>query len=1463
VRSCAFDAVAAERRFDCDGGPIRPRAATMSGAAPGAKAPAAAPVDAAGALSRLFFAYLSPIFALGALKPLEEADLPPLPRDEAVRELTRRMNRAWREEAAAAPAGSPVRFGRVLRRVFGRHFWAGGLLKLLNDLLGFCVPIQLNLLLRFLQDENEEDWPAWSGWLLAVGLFVITSLKTVVENQFFYHMSRIALQVQAAVAAVVYNKALLLSTAARNQSTTGEIVNLMQLDAQRLGVLVLQLHVMWSGIFQVCGYLTQLLIFIGPSALGGVFSMPFFIVLQSRLMQRMGALRGRQTRVTDERVKQTNEAIQGIRAIKMYAWEESFAERISKLRGEQELELHRQMNALRSMSFSVINAAPAFILVVTFFFYTVVAGEEMEAARIFTVIVIFDQLRFPLILYPSVLSQYVEAQVSLKRLTNFMSHLEVCPRSELPGDDGAAATFSFTHPERSPLDGGDGTDASRRGAPSYTNVFDAPPRSGGGSEGARGGIAAAVPLELLQRAQSVYPPLPDDSAIFVQNASFKWDKDAKAPVLHAIDLDVKRGALVGVVGLVGSGKTSLCMSLLNELVITEGTVSLRGSVAYVAQSPWILNASVRENVRFGHELDAERYARVLRACALEKDLELLPRGDETEIGERGINLSGGQKQRVSLARATFANADLYILDDPFSALDAEVGRHVFEECVLGVLAGKTRFMVTNQLYLLPRCDRVVVLDTKEVETAPSEKARVGFIRECGTYAELMERGGPFCELMKKHAGAEERKDSETRQSASQKPAKEEDDVLVLGAEEAGEEEEAAEEAAAAGDAPAPAAAVAANGQQQQPQQQQAQQAAEAAARRSGSISRKAAKAAPAKKSAALVVEEERAVGAVKREVYFEYFRSAGSVGLAVFMLVTYVVAQGVGFGSGFWVSHWSERTEREQTSSPDPGIGFYLGIYASFAVMFSLFVFVRMYTMYWVVLRSARSLHDNLLRSVLGARVAFFDTTPVGRIIARFAKDVDQVDSELGIQLNFTIFSLIAVLATMVVIVIITPWFGLVLLPLGLVYVAIMNYYRHTSRELKRLDSITRSPIFAHFSATLGGLPTIRAYRQQPRFIGTSAGAIDRNNRAQFVLKMSDRWLSLRLEVLGSLVVGSAAIFAVMSKDDLYAGLVGLSLSYALSVTGLLGWGVRSFASLENAMNSVERVLHYTHDIEHEAARVVPDSPADSDPTWPARGLVAFERYEVRYRPGLDLVLRGLTLEIAAGEKVGVVGRTGSGKSTLMLALLRIMEAAGGRILIDGVDIARVGLRTLRSRISIIPQDPILFSGSVRFNLDPTGAHSDEQMWIVLDKIGLRRVVETLPGGLDAKVAEYGENFSAGHRQLMCLGRALLRRCRLLLLDEATSSVDAETDHVVQRVIREEFRACTVITVAHRINTIIDSDKILVLGEGRMLEFEHPARLLANPGSAFCALVSHTGKAAAARLRAAADAALRSQQQRK
>uniref|UniRef100_A0A8C7VMI3 ATP-binding cassette sub-family B member 6 n=1 Tax=Oncorhynchus mykiss TaxID=8022 RepID=A0A8C7VMI3_ONCMY len=817
------------------------------------------------------------------------------------------------------------------------------------------------------------------------------------------------------------------------------------------------------------------------------------------------------------------------------------------------------------------------------------------------------------------------------------------------------------------------------------------------------------------------------------------------------------GSLVVVVGKVGSGKSSLLAAITGELNRRGGVVYVQGredGFGLAAQEPWIQHATVRDNILFGRDYNSSFYQAVVEACALTDDINILPNGDRTEVGENGVNLSGGQKARLALARAVYMEKDIFLLDDPLAAVDTDVAHHLMERCIMGILRSKTRILCTHRIEFVDKADVVILMDN-------------GTIIKTGTPEEVL----PLVEAVPKNR----KNDSNAKEKGNSN--------VIEREEEQGPSNELFAEV-----------------------------------------------------ESSLSGEEQKAVGGLAWKVYHAYWRAVGGA-LAVSILLSLLLMQASKNVSDWW--HPVSIMETTPFANISSEVKFYLTVYGSIAGANTIFTAIRAFLFAYGGIRAASVVHNRLLDTVLKATVTFFDTTPLGRILNRFSSDLYSVDDTLPFFLNILLANIFGLLGMLIVMSYGLPWVLVPLLPLGLLYHCTQRFYRHTSRDLKRLCSLTLSPVYSHFSETLSGLGTIRASSSASRFEEENERRLEQNQRCLFLCNAAMQWLDIRLQIIGVVVVTGIGVIAVVQHQfkSIDSGLVGLSLSYALSITGLLSSLIFSFTQTELQLVSVERTEEYSTTLPTEPQHSNPQVPT----SWPEQGWVEFRGAVLCYREGLPNALDGVSLVVRPGEKVGVVGRTGSGKSTLFLALFRMVELNQGQILLDGVDTRQVGLAQLRSKLAIIPQDPFLFSGTVRENLDPCGRHPDPRLLEVLEHCHLSPVINRI-GGLGAEVGERGKSLSLGQRQLLCLARALLTEANILCIDEATASVDQKTDKLLQQTIRETFQDKTVLTIAHRINTILDSDRVLVMHSGKVVEFDTPADLCQRDDSIFCKLVGGRGE---------------------
>uniref|UniRef100_A0A673JQ38 Multidrug resistance-associated protein 1 n=1 Tax=Sinocyclocheilus rhinocerous TaxID=307959 RepID=A0A673JQ38_9TELE len=1190
------------------------------------------PESGASFLSRITFWWITGLMVTGYKRPLEEKDLWSLNTEDKSQRVVPQLVRRWDQECNKVKRpvdktlyspkrsaeeekkdGQPIEESEILLvktlkktgdpslfcalcRTFGPYFLVSSLYKIVHDILMFVGPEILRLLIQFVNDSSAPDW---HGYFYTTLLFVCTCVQTLILQKYFHVCFVTGMRLRTAIVGAVYRKALVITNAARRTSTVGEIVNLMSVDAQRFMDLITYINMIWSAPLQVILALYFLWQNLGPSVLAGVAVMVLMVPLNAVIAMKTKTYQVAQMKSKDNRIKLMNEVLNGIKVLKLYAWELAFKDKVSAIR-ESELRVLKKTAYLGAVSTFTWVCAPFLVALSTFAVYVLVDEHNiLDAQKAFVSLALFNILRFPLNMLPMVISSMVQASVSMKRLRVFLSHEEL-----------------------------DEDNVERPAISSYS--------------------------------------------IRIVDGAFSWCKD-DSPTLKRINVRIPEGAFVAVVGHVGSGKSSLLSALLGEMQKQKGSVSIKGSVAYVPQQAWIQNATLKDNILFGRDGKDSWYQKVVEACALLPDLEILPGGDSTEIGEKGVNLSGGQKQRVSVARAVYCNCAVYLLDDPLSAVDAHVGKHIFgcyKHFTSHMELLQTRVLVTHGLSFLPQADLILVMVDGE-------------ITEMGSYTELLGRQGAFAEFLHTYTNTEQEEVEES----------------------VGGESLNSLNAAGTGKTP----------QKTEPNDVAATKKTKSA-------------------EAARLTEADKAnTGRVKLSVFWEYMKAIG-LPLSIFSIFLFFCHHLSSLGSNYWLSLW---TDDPVINNTQPNREMRLGVYGALGISQGIAVFCYSVAVSVGGILASRYLHQTMLYNILRSPMSFFERTPSGNLVNRFAKETDTIDSVIPSIIKMFMGSMFNVLGSCAVILIATPLVAIIIPPLGLFYFFVQRFYVASSRQLKRLESVSRSPVYTHFNETLLGTSVIRAFGEQQRFITESDGRVDHNQKAYFPSIVANRWLAVRLEFVGNLIVTSAALFAVMARDSLSPGIMGLSISYALQVTASLNWLVRMSSELETSIVAVEKVKEYG-DTEKEAEWRLEHSTLPAG--WPTAGHIEIHNFGLRYREDLELAISDISVNIEGAEKVGIVGRTGAGKSSLTLGLFRIIEAAQGEIRIDGVNIAELGLHELRSRITIIPQDPVLFSGSLRMNLDPFDGYTDEEVWRALELAHLKNFVSGLPDKLNHECSEGGEN---------------------------------------------------------------------------------------------------------------------------
>ncbi|KAF1324581.1 Abc transporter c family member 2, partial [Globisporangium splendens] len=1307
------------------------------------------PISSASLWSFITIAWLQPLVSLGARKVLELEDVWPVAKEDSCDVLYDKFMKSYapgqkktpREEGVKPRLFSPL--VRAIVKTFRRDILIVLALYLVYT---FALALQSYIaqaILDFL-NNRKNVFGVESGYVLVVMMTATSLLSIVCLNCGFFISQRLGANLRSVIMDVIYQKSLRLSSAARQAYTTGEIMTLMSIDAERA------FNCMndgpWFFIAPFGFILTIVLIaflFNVWSALCGAALLAVIIYASLHQADRIGQVQRQLLRVVDERVKVTSEALQGIRVMKFYAWEDSLARRVEKIR-DKEVTLFRTFHTLQIMNATMLFLTPTLLSGVTLGVYVLIQGT-ITVTDAFTLIAMVNICRAAVNVFPRAVATISQGKVAFDRIDTYLAGEELDALALDKEDNGAGTT------------------------PGSISVRDAH------FAWSRPVSSADVIVVTVDHDKVDAADIANNNIVAMPSTGF---------TLEGINVEIDPGQLVMIVGTVGSGKSSFLSGILGEMSLLNGDLHVSGEISFVSQESWIRNSSVRDNILFEAAFDTEQYEKVLEASQLALDLNALPNGDQTEIGERGINLSGGQKARVAIARAIYrSDYDILILDDPLSAVDPHVAHAIFEQCIVGLAKDKTRLLVLNSHYdLLVHADKILVVQD-------------GRIAADGTYDEVLAQ---FPELkLQSEALDKLENDVIDEHDGSMEGIKQHNTAVAIASVVEATSTETKEDA----------------------------------------LSKKAAESGDDPKK--LIQTEDRVKGKVRAQIYKSYFDGTDINGFVVliFLLVFYCISQGVRTLVDWWQGHWARNMVRDGVDPTFSNLTFGMW-YLGFIVLCCILIIARGLFLVEACIRSSKNMHNELFRRVLGAPVnRYFDVTPVGRILNRFSNDLDQLDAGLPQSYQMAFQNVALLLGSLVVSALSSYWIGISYIPMIGVFVVATYFFQKTSREVKRLEGVTRTPVYNLFGETLTGLQTIRAFKMQDTFVALNKTTVDANATVFFTYWSAGRWLAVRLDGLSALIILVVSIYLVATKGQISAVAAGLSLTYSLSLTSVIQATVRAVDRTDNVMTSVERLLHFrTIPNEEDGANCTPMNPE----VWPSQGAITFDNLCLKYRPELPLVLRGVDMEIRGGEKVGICGRTGAGKSSLMIALFRICEFESGTVRIDGVDIQSVKLRELRRSLAIIPQDPVLYSGSLRDNLDPYNEYADDAIWSVLQQVQLAETVTKWGSGLDFAISESGDNLSVGQRQLLCIARALLKDSKIVVLDEATANVDTTTDTLIQKTIQDTFVTKTVLIIAHRIHTILHCDKIAVMDAGRVAEFGAPSDLLSQPDSIFTSLAKRS-----------------------
>ncbi|KAF2434674.1 bile acid-transporting ATPase [Tothia fuscella] len=1336
----------------------------------------------------------------------------------------------------------------------------------ISGFLTFAPTLLLKAILEYV--ESPETTPKNAAWFFVILLFVSGCASALADGQALWIGRKICLRLRAVIIGEIYAKALKRKASAaadkvlgvdksgdtqnpglfqrimsfgrkkkevkpkeetkpeeEEQVTSGTIINLMAVDSFKVSEICAYLHFLWASTpVQFIMAIALLYRILGYSSIAGIGMMALLLPVNMVIAKMFSKIQKQILAATDARIHTTNEVLSNIRIIKFFAWEQRFMGLVNEKRATELMYLRRRY-ILWATAATVWSGAPILITFLSFLVYTKIEKKELIPSVAFTALSLFQILRIPLDQLADMVAHVQESKVSVDRIEEFLNE----PDTE--------KYIQLRHPNEN---------------------------------------------------DSAHPLIGFENGQFTWGGRGEGDESFK---LRDLDIEFRPNQLNVIVGPTGSGKTSMLMALLGEMTLLHGNVYLPGwlsredlkpepqtglieSVAYCAQQAWLVNASIKENIIFASPFDAKRYKDVLIACSLQRDLEILDHGDKTLVGEKGVTLSGGQKQRISLARALYSRARHVLLDDVLSAVDSHTAKWIFDQALLGPLMyNRTCILVTHNVALcVPHAEFSVVLENGRVvaQGSPSEVIDSGKLGEDLSKSRPVSRG--------------------PSRVASRVPSD------VGGEEALGET--LTEEASNGHAIGVPLAPTLTMGGKPEVNE----------------------------------LEETKAEGAVKLSIIVLYLKAMGSWPYWALAALTFTAQQLASVATNVWIRQWanayvktSEATMQVQHASSVTHVGtfsglgtcltsgtcnwafpistnssprisitshgdaevdstYYLSVYAVIGVGFMVITLFREAVLFGGSLTASRRVHQRLMESVAHAKFRFFDTTPLGQIMNRFSKDIESIDQEVAPVAVGVVHCLFSIITIVILISVITPGFLIAGAFISILYFLIGKFYINSSRDLKRLESLQRSPLYQQFGETLSGMTTIRAYGDERRFIRENYAKVNTHNRPFIYLWAANRWLAFRVDVVGALVAFFAGVFVVLSVGKIDPGAAGLAMTYAVSFTENVLWFVRLYASNEQNMNSVERIKEYL-DVEQEAKTIVEENRPPGN--WPSKGSVEFNGYSTRYRTDFDLVLKKLTFKILPGEKVGVVGRTGAGKSSMALALFRALEAEEGKILVDDIDIGLIGLQDLRENIVMVPQDPTLFTGTIRSNLDPFNLFTDKEIFTALRRVQLiGSPTSTRPGtpaakgtassvasspskniswststdatlvdggspnpqaenknvflNLSSPISDSGSNLSQGQRQLLCLARALIKDPKVLLMDEATASIDYATDAKIQETIREIKN--TTITIAHRLQTIIDYDKVLVLDKGEVVEYGSPLELVNKEGGVFGGMVDMTGE---------------------
>ncbi|OBA26632.1 P-loop containing nucleoside triphosphate hydrolase protein [Hanseniaspora valbyensis NRRL Y-1626] len=1257
-------------------------------------------------LNFFFFNWVIPILKIGYKRTIQPTDLFKLNENQKIENIHNDFLIHWSSIVSKHKNGDKFNNIAIVFALFKTFKWRYGraiFYGIISNSAAACIPIVSKKLIDFVEKKHYNvEMSSNKGIGYAFGVALLLYIFAFTMSHSLFNAFVTGGLVRSVLTKSILSKSFKLSTCSRKKFPQALIASMSTTDLNRIenGFAYHSMLYSFPATTAIC--ITQLIRNVGPISLLGCAYFIIALLINIYSFAFIFKFRIKANKKTDIRIGLIREIANSLKIIKFFAWEDAYFDKINESRNSEISQLHKMQTFMSAIiAYGFITATIASMIVFVAI-YGINHGLK-SPANTFASLAVFQVLSSFIFLIPQIMSHTLNAYVALKRVQVFLLAEEIDPTSLKP--------------------------------------------------------------ELC---------LENNNAIELYNCSFFWNKEEEVKEedlvknsvskgLKNLSFNIKKGEFVAIVGPIGSGKSSLLYVLSKKLKIINGSIKTTGNLL-LNGDPWIQNTTFKNNITFGSKFCKKKYKKIIDVCALNSDLELLSFGDNTEIGERGVTLSGGQKQRLALARTCYKDADIYLFDDVLSAVDAHVGKHIMENCLLKYLDGKTRVLATHQLNFIENADRVIFLNNDFIFTIPEAETENEFSKN-----EIEDDIGSII-------STDSFLDPEDKDITKKEIEK--DEI----------------------------------------------------------------------KNGRIMAKEQRAINSIGGKIYKQYLKFGGGDSIWPLTFLGVILSQIINtFCSLFttvWLSYWSENKFENKLA------GFYIGIYIMFTFTSLISTFIFSVITFTFSLNASKKLHSAAVKSILHVPMSFIDTTPIGTIINRFSKDIDVLDNELPLTANFMLNRLFSIFGILIISIIYLPWFAIATPILFFLFFVIRDIYQTTGREVKRLESLQKSFVVNNFQEAMSGLDTIAMFKMEEMFIFKNDFTTNKQNEATMTFQGLQRWSSIWVMLLAVIMTLIICLMCSCNVFNIGAAATGVLINYIIELASALRNMLVQTTAIENHMNSTERVCNYATELDQEAPYKSSNFFFKTErKNWPSSGTIKYENVCMRYRPNLPLVLKNISFEVQNGEKIGICGRTGCGKSSTVSSLFRINELESGSIYIDGVDISKLGLYDLRSSISIIPQESVLFKATIKANLDPFNNHSDEELWNALVKSGAIDSTEIdkvkkqnftnnseqiHKFHLYREVEEDGRNFSLGERQLLGLSRAVVKKSRILVLDEATSSVDNVTDYKIQAKIEENFgKNTTVLTIAHRLKTIINYDKILVLDAGKIIEFDSPYKLFMQKGSIF------------------------------